>query len=263
MTDRPPRVFDPRDDPASDDADHWDPLTVALVRIRRDPRLIVPFLLAGVFLTLVDYLRLEDPIPTVERAVPWSNGVSIDLAYAGFPTGVPQTTTHLESLVGLHPEYLAWGLALYLFPLLAVAAAGAVTIARAMDQPVRLEAVGAVFGFVLAADLLHRLLGSIELLQGMGLVGVPLLVGYLLVTVRLFAVPGLLVAGRSFVEAIRESARRTRGRGWTIVGVIFVVGLSSWFLASVAAGTFVTTALVAPLHAVAIVSLLEWDTADG
>lgn len=263
MTDRPPRVFDPRDDPASDDADHWDPLTVALVRIRRDPRLIVPFLLAGVFLTLVDYLRLEDPIPTVERAVPWSNGISIDLEYAGFPTGVPQTTTHLESLVGLHPEYLAWGLALYVLPLLAVAAAGAVTMARAMDRPVRLEAVVAVFAFVLAADLTVRLLGSIDVLQGMGLWGVLLLVGYLYVSVRLFAVPGLLVAGRWIPDAFRESVRRTQGRGWTIVGVLFVVGLSGWFLASFAAGTFVTTALVAPVHAVAIVSLLEDVAGDG
>lgn len=257
MTDRQPRVFDPRDDHASDDSADSDPLTFALVRSRRDRLLLVPFALAGVVLTVVDFLRLEDPIPTVEREVPWSNGVSVDLAYAGFPTGVPQTTTHLESLIGLHPEYLAWGLALYVLPLCAVAVAGTSTMARAMDQPVRLEAVTAVFGFVLVVDLTHRLLGSIDLLQGMGLVGIPLLILVLLVAVRLFAVPGLLVAGHSFPDAFRESARRTRGRGWTVFGVILVVGLSGWFLVSFTGGTFVTAALVAPVHALAIVSLLE------
>ncbi|ELY51335.1 hypothetical protein [Natronorubrum bangense] len=238
-------------------------LSAAVDRLRRNPSLLVPFAIAGFVLAVADALRRRDPIPTLEREIPWENGLSIDLEYAGYPTGVAQTATPLESLVGLHPEYLAWGLTLYLLPLVAVVFAGVVTMARAMDRDVRLATVGSVFGFVIVFDLVQRGLGSIDALQGMGLWGLPLLMLYLAVTVRLFAVPGLLVAGRSPKRALLESVRRTRGHGWTVFGVILVVGLAGWALASLPGGTVATTALLAPVHAVAIVVLLEHSSVDN
>ncbi|SFB83911.1 hypothetical protein SAMN05444422_102317 [Halobiforma haloterrestris] len=232
-------------------------LSTAVGRLRKSPAALVPFLAAGIVLTVVDALRRHDPIPTLEREVARENGLSIDLAYAGYPTGVAGTKTPLESLVGLHLEYLVWGLALYLLPLLVVVLAGVVTMARAMDRDVRIATVGSVFGYVLAVDLVQRALGSIDALQGMGLWGLALLVLYLAVAVRLFAVPGLLVAGRGPKRALLESVSLTRGHGWTVFGVILVVGLTGWTLASLPGGTFATTAVLAPVHAVAVVVLLE------
>ncbi|ELY47517.1 hypothetical protein [Natronorubrum sulfidifaciens] len=232
-------------------------LSTAVGRLREAPAMLVPFVAAGIVLAVADALRRHDPIPSLEREIPWENGLSIDLEYAGYPTGVAQTATPLESLVGLHPEYLAWGFTLYLLPLVAVVLAGVITMARAMNRDVRLATVGTVFGFVIVFDLVQRGLGSIDALQGMGLWGLPLLVLYLAVIVRLFAVPGLLVAGRSPKRALLESVRRTRGHGWTVFGVILVVGLAGWALASLPGGTVATTALLAPVHAVAIVVLLE------
>ncbi len=57
-------------------------------------------------------------------------------------------------------------------------------------------------------------------------VGVPVLVTYTYVLVRLFAVPGCLVAGARPAAAVREGWRRTRGHGWTIVSLILVVASS-------------------------------------
>ncbi|APW97684.1 hypothetical protein CHINAEXTREME_07815 [Halobiforma lacisalsi AJ5] len=235
-------------------------LSMAVGRLRTIPEVFVPFVVAGIVLTVVDALRRYDPVPTLERDVARENGLSIDLAYAGYPTGVAGTKTPLESLVGLHPEYLTWGLALYLLSLLVVVLAGVVTMARAMDRDVGLATVGSVFGYVLAVDFLQRGLGSIDALQGMGLWGLPLLVLYLAVAVRLFVVPGLLVAGRGPKRALLESVRRTRGHGWTVFGVILVVGLTGWALGSLPGGTFATTAVLAPVHAVAVVVLLEHST---
>jgi len=236
------------------------PLASALARLRARPNLVVPFLLVGLVLSAIDWLRLRDPIPTIERGVPWGNGLSIDieLEYVGFPTGVPQTMTPLESLVDLHPEYLVWGFGLYLGSLVAITLAGAVTMGWLMDRAVRPSALGSLFGFVLAVDLIQRWFGSIDALQGMGLYGIVIIAFYLFVMVRLFAVPGLLVAGRRLWPAVQESDRLTRGRGWSLAGLIVTIGLSAWLLASVpVVGTLLSTALVAPIHAAAIVSLLE------
>ncbi|ADB61923.1 hypothetical protein Htur_3057 [Haloterrigena turkmenica DSM 5511] len=171
------------------------PLSVALSRLRYDPVLFVPFLLVGLLLAVVDWLHRRDPIPTHERTGLGTDGVNIQIEYVGYPTGIGQTLRPLESLIGLEPHYLGWGLALYVLPLVAVTVAGAATMARVMDRPVRFADVTSLFGFVVALDLLQRLLGSIAVLQEMGLWGFVPLAIYFALFVRLFLVPGLLVAG--------------------------------------------------------------------
>ncbi|THE63931.1 hypothetical protein D8Y22_15890 [Salinadaptatus halalkaliphilus] len=226
--------------------------------VRRDPWLLVPFFLVGVALTALDWLRRQDPIPTLEQTAFDGATLDVQIEFAGYPTGVTQTAVSLESLVDLYPQLLVWGIASYVLPLLAVAAAGAYTMARAMGREPWLAATGSLFGFALAIDLAQRLFGSIDALQGMGLWwGLPILALYLLVMVRLFAVPGLLVAGRGLPTAITESSRRIAGRGWGIFGLVLAFGLGAWLLAGVSSvGALLSTAIVAPLHAVTIVTVL-------
>lgn len=48
-----------------------------------------------------------------------------------------------------------------------------------------------------------------------------------------------------------------RGRGWTVAGLIVVIGVGAWLLALVpTVGTVLSTGLTAPLHAAAIVTVL-------
>lgn len=234
------------------------PLSVALSRLRDDPVLFAPFLLVGIVLAVVDWLHRRDPIPTLQRTGLGAGGLDIQIAFVGYPTGIGQTRRPLESLIGLEPIYLGWGLALYVLPLIAITVAGAVTMARAMDRPVRFEAVASLFGFVVALDLLQRLFGSIAVLQEMGVWGFVVLAIYFALFVRLFLVPGLLVAGRPLRPALRESGRFADGRGWSLFALLLAIGLAAWLLSlPPVAGPVLSSALVAPVHAVAIAVGLE------
>ncbi|ARS90075.1 hypothetical protein [Natrarchaeobaculum aegyptiacum] len=253
----------PGDDVTDDDRiplarDSPHPLVAALETIRRDPVLLVPFFVVGLALAALDWLRRADPLPTPEHVVFDGSHLDLHVTYVGYPTGVSQTTVPLESLVALHPHLLGWGLASYVLPLLAVTVAGVVTMARPMGREPQLRMVVSLFGFVLVVDLTDRLLGSVDALQGMGLWGLPLLALLLFVMVRLFAVPGLLVAGRGLPAAIGESNRLTAGRGWQLAGLVLAFGLGAWLLADVSTvGALLSTAIVAPVHAVAIVVVLD------
>lgn len=233
------------------------PLVAAIGTIRRDLVLLVPFALVGLALAALDWLRRADPLPTPEHVVFDGSHLDLHVAYVVYPTGVSQTTVPLESLVDLHPHLLGWGLASYVLPLLAVVVAGVVTMARAMGREPRLGMVGSLFGLAIAIDLTNRLLESIDALQGMGLWGLPLLALLFFVGIRLFAVPGLLVAGRGLPAAIVESNRRTAGRGWQLAALVLAFGLGAWLLADVSSvGALLSTAIVGPVHAVTIVAVL-------
>ncbi len=235
-------------------------LSSAFSRLSRNPVLFVPFLLAGLVLTFADWHRRHNPIPTLERPHPLENGIDITLEFAGYPTGVPQTTHPFESLLGLEPLYLLYGLGLFLAPLAVVTVAGVLTMGWAMERsPDSWAAAGTrLFGFVFGIDLVFRFLDSSEIVESMGLFGLIPLVFFLFLLVRFFAVPGALVAGHSIPAAVAESSRLTTGRGWSVFGLILLFGLSGWALATVpTVGTLLTTALIAPVHALTIVTLRE------
>ncbi|MCW8172045.1 hypothetical protein D8S78_02685 [Natrialba swarupiae] len=115
-----------------------------------------------------------------------------------------------------------------------------------MDGQARLRGFVSLLGFALGVDLVNRALGSIDLLQGMGLFGLVWLAIYLYLFVRLFAVPGLVVDGRSLPAALEESFELTAGRGWSIFGLILLFGLGAWLLAAVPhVGAAASSAIVA------------------
>ncbi|MDG5758653.1 hypothetical protein QA600_04795 [Natronococcus sp. A-GB1] len=237
-------------------------LSSAASRLRRNPTLLVPFALAGVVLAGIDALRRRDPIPALEHA--GLDEATIHLEFVGYPTATSGTALPLEALVGLELPYLAWGLGLYVISLLAVSVAGVLTLTALLDGEAHLESLSSYLGLVVLFDLAHRLVGSIGFLQEMGLFGLVPLAVLLWVLVRLFAAPGLAAAGASPWTALRESGRWTGGDGWSVLGLLFVLGIVAWLLASVpVGGPVLTGALVAPVHAVAVASLFEHRRESG
>lgn len=230
----------------------------ALERIRRDPVLLLPFAIAGLCLSLLDWVRRHDPLPTI---APEHNGASISVAYAGYPTGVTETARALQALIDLKLPYLVWGIGLEFVAVLAVAAAGTVTIARALSDD-RGETTArrllAYLGLVVLFDAAFRLLSSF--VDGdVGLVfGIVLIVPLFVVFVRFFVAPAFVVTGSDPVTALWQSARATRGHGWTLLALVLCFGLGAWLLGHVPrAGTALSTAVVGSVHAVSVATVWE------
>jgi hypothetical protein len=225
--------------------------------------LVLPFLLAGVVVAAVDLARRVDPIPVVRSS--GGDGVSVDVEFYLFPTGSPETLRPLGAIVELQPRYLLWAVTLEAVALLAVGLAGWLVFTRALDRSTESAAAARYFGVFGLFLAIPRLLGGadIEFTDGGLIVGIPLIVLWVLLLVRLFLLPVFLVAGRGLIDAARESRRTSRGAGWTIFGVILVVGLGASLLGELPAiGGGVSTAVVGPIHAVAAVILYERLTLD-
>ncbi|ELZ01546.1 hypothetical protein C482_07219 [Natrialba chahannaoensis JCM 10990] len=235
-------------------------LSTAIARLGRNPLLLAPFALAGFVLAVIDTMRRHDPIPVLEYG--GLDRATIHLEYAGYPTATGQTTLPLESLVGIELPYLVWGGGLYVLSLLAVSAAGVLTFTALLDDEAHLGPLPSYFGLVVGFDLGYRLLSSVEFLQNLGLLGIVPLVLILFVLVLLFPAPGLVAAGASPWTAVRRSEDVVRGERWTVLGLVLLLGICAWVLASVpVVGPFLTGALIAPLHAALIVSLFEYRRA--
>ncbi|WP_435179030.1 hypothetical protein [Halorussus sp. AFM4] len=222
-------------------------------RIGADPALVFPFAVAGLMLSAVDRLRLRDPVPTT--TAPQIGDVTVRIAYQFYPAGVRGTGTRPAALVDLELPYLARTVGTELAAFLAVAVAGWVVVSRALDAERTPGSLARYLGFAVGA---HLLLGLFALFDGLGWLALLALVAYLSVAVRLFAAPALVVAGRDLRTAVRESVRRSRGETATVVGLVVLVGLAAWLLGSVpVVGALLSTALVAPVHAVAVVAFAE------
>ncbi|WP_265108206.1 hypothetical protein [Halosolutus halophilus] len=233
-------------------------LKSALGRIRRDPVLAVPFAVVGVLVALGDWLRQHDPIPMTSSD---ALSQSVSIQYSVLPQGTARTVRHVGALVDLKRQYLLWAVGLEVFVLLAVGIAGWVTIAQALDTYSRLRALSRYLIVLAAIVSIPQLLGGSSVDINNFLLGLVLLAMALFVLTRLFLFPALLVTGSGFVTALRQSYRRSRGQGMTIAGLIIVIGLAYWGLATVpVAGGFLSTAVVAPIHAVAIVTVLSADS---
>ncbi|UPW00155.1 hypothetical protein M0R88_16780 [Halorussus gelatinilyticus] len=253
-------------------------------RIVADPWLAVPFLVAGVVLTGVDWLRVHDPVPTTAPEL--VGDVTVGVAYRFYPTGLRAAGTRPAALVDLETGYLAWTLGLELAAFLAVGIAGWLTLSLAMDAgesgghstsgdrsgsarfdsvgfdstrfssaPFDSARLGPYLGFVVVA---HVLVGLFGLLDGLGWLAVVGLVVYAVAAVRLFAAPALVVGGSGVRGAMRRSRWRAVGEGATVFGLVVLFGLGAWLLGSVpVVGPAASTALVAPIHAVATVVFAE------
>ena len=222
-------------------------------RLRADRWLLIPFVLAGVVMTVADFARQQDPIPASYES---DEGLSVEIAFYLYPTGVSDTARPVGAIVDLFPQYLLWAIGLELAVVLAVGLAGYIVIARGLGRSLAWRPAVRYVGVLVVPLWVVRLAGGaeIEFTNGGLLFGISLLVLWALVLVRLFVLPVCLVDGHGVIEAVRESARTSRGAGWTIFGLIVFIGLGTSLLGSVSmVGGLLSTALLAPVHAVAAV----------
>nr|WP_244515111.1 hypothetical protein [Halorientalis persicus] len=235
-------------------------LKTAVGRIRHDPFLTVPFIVAGIVVAVADWLRTHDPLP-----VALTDGLSqtISVQYSVVPQGTARTVRHVGALIDLKMPYLLWAIGLELAVVLVVAIAGWMTIARTLDTSPHLGGLSRYLLTMLAVLILSQLLGSSFLTTDRFLLGLGLLAVFLVVAVRLFLFPANLVTGNEPLAALRLSYRRSRGYGMTIAGLIIVIGLSYWGLAKIShVGGFLSTAVVAPVHAVVLGILVSAKTKE-
>ncbi|MCU4802598.1 hypothetical protein OB920_19725 [Halobacteria archaeon HArc-gm2] len=223
-------------------------------RVRRDPPLLIPFAVTGLILALADVLRTRDPIP-IEPTAALDQTVTVQFSL--YPSGTARTARGVGALVDLETPYLLRGVGIELAVPLAVGVAGWLTITRVLDGQRRLDALARYLCLPVVLSVAPRLLGSPTVDVGLS-VGLVVLLAVSFVSVRLFLVPAFLATGLGFGAAIRNSASRSRGQGWTLFGLILVLGIGSWALATVPiAGAFLSTAIVAPVHAVAMAVVLD------
>ncbi|WP_227377306.1 hypothetical protein [Haladaptatus halobius] len=225
-------------------------LREAIDRLGRDPELVVPFAVAGVVLSVVGRLRLTDAVPT--RVSDGLGETMVRVQFSLYPTGSETTGLPVAALVNLKLPYFLWAVGLELVVFLAVGIAGWFTLARAFEAERTMERLLTYLGFVAVVQAAFRLLGAVD---GLGFVT---LVGLLATFVRLFVAPALVVAGADIRTAVGRSSRLTAGEGVTVFGLVLAVGLSAWILGSIpVVGAFVSSAVVAPIHAVSIVVFLD------
>ena len=224
-------------------------LQTAIGRIRRDPLLAVPFTIAGILVALVDWLRTRDPIPV---ATPDALSQTVSLQYSVVPQGTARTVRYADAMIDLQLPYLLWAGGLELVVVLVVGFAGWLTIARTLETSFEPGGLSRYLLALMALVSLPQLLGASITIERF-LVGLGLLAVFLAVAVRLFLFPACLVAGSGFITSLRQSYRRSSGHGTTIAGIVIVIGLASWGLVKIPhLGGFLSTAIVAPVHAVVL-----------
>lgn len=246
-------------------------LAGAVRRLRANPRTLGALLLTGIVVMGIDWLHLQDPIPSVEYMGLLDGRFSL---LFGLPITVfPRETAPLSTFVDLQPQWLVWAVGLELLGFVVVVGAGAYALARLLRIPLTRAATvrytGLVALFQLGAGVRIRGNGPTTLLSlesipfGVRMEGTGLLlsllvfVSWMFVLVRLFALPGYLVAGESVEPAVRQSWQNAIGHGWSLFGVIVFLGLLNHLLTSVPVAGPLGTALVAGLHAGTVATFLD------
>ncbi|SEO78916.1 hypothetical protein SAMN04487948_105150 [Halogranum amylolyticum] len=221
-------------------------------RAGRSPVLLLPFLVAGLVLAGVDYLRVRDPVPV--QVTPYSLSEGFTVRASLYPTGTSRTTTALDALVDLKLQYLAWVVGLELLSVLAVVVAGGVVVARVTDVPLSVGSVVRYGAFVVALAAVP----SVNFSGASAVVGLVLLVPAYYVSVRLFALPALLIRGDGFRTAARRSWTLVAGIGWSVFGLLVALGVVYSLSALVpVVGPALSTTVAGTLHAVALGLLVD------
>lgn len=226
-------------------------LAEAYRRVRANPSVVAALLVAGIVVAGVDWLCLHDAVPTIGFSGIQEGNLAVSFGIV--VTVLSRATTPLSALVGLKLGWLAWVVGLWLLEFVAVAGAGAYALARLLDTRLTIAAILRYAG-VLA---LLRVSPEIHFEGALILLAVVLLPLVFFLFVRLFALPGLLVAGHPVGAALRRSWHRGRGYGWSLFGVVLVVGLLNHLLTSVPMVGSLGSALVGVLHAGAVAAFLH------
>ena len=248
------RETDVDDDAAAEPVTTGSLFAAAAHRLRRDPRVVGAFLVVGVLAAVVDVVRRGDPVPTAsfvgvqEGTVSLRFGLLVDVIF--------RHPTPVTALPELRPRWFAWTVGLELVRGGALVVASVYAYARLLDETATVGSV-ARYAVVAFAFALVGVSADVGLVLGLPL-GV--LVVYLLV--RFAPVSGLLATGASIPGAFRAGWRSTGGHGWTLFGVVLVVGLSNHLLGSVPLVGPVGSSLAAVVHVAVIAVFLDRTRAD-
>lgn len=237
-------------------------LSEAKRRLRSDPILGLPFVVAGVLVAVADAVRRWDPVPV---ATPDWVGETLSIQYSLFPSGPARTVRDASALVDLRSPFLVGAVGLETIVFAAVGVAGWATIARVLDAERRVGSLARYLGVLLLLGAIPELLGRRSVTVDTLPVSLLALVAISLVSVRLFLFPGFLVTGERVLPALGKSVRASRGASWALLSLVVVFGLAYWALALVpVVGGFLSTAVVAPLHALALAVVVDaTESADG
>jgi len=218
-------------------------------RLRHNPRVVGAFLVVGVLAAVVDVVRRGDPVPTAsftgiqQGTVSLRFGLLVDVVF--------RHSTPITALVELRPRWLVSTVGLELLRGGALVVASVYGYARLLDETPTVGAVAryAVVSFVFALAAVSADVGL--------LLGLPLGILAVYLLVRFAPVSGLLATGASIPGAFRAGWRITSGHGWTLFGVVLVVGLPNHLLGSVPLVGPVGSSLTAAVHVAVIAVFLD------
>lgn len=227
-------------------------LTDARRRLQENLPALFALLAAGVVVAGTDWLLRRDPVPTVGYTGVLDGRFSVTIGVV--VRVISDAGTPLSALIGLRPRWLAWTIGLELPAFLVVSGAGAYALARLLGVDLTRTAV---LRYVAVAAVLRLASVSFDLVGGAVVLAVVLIPLAFIFLVRLFAVPGFLIAGHSIPGAFRDSWHRTRGHGWALLGVVFLIGLLNHLLASIPIVGPVGSAFAGALHAGGVAAFLR------
>ena len=246
-------------EPSFDDQSSRGPGSVSgsaeiLRALRSTPTLWLPFFVAGCVLAVIDRFRIRDPLP-IE---PPASETTLQIAYAGYPTGATATSRSIDAVVDLPLDVLLYALGLELLAIGAVAIAGWVTMVRASDRTVSRRRFFAYAGGISVMYLLTHSGTAIDLNVSVNslLVALGAFAVLAFVAVRLFFLPIAVLYADPLRTAPSESWQRSRGHGLPILALIVGIGvLSGWIAPVPYLGVVLSVTVVGTTHAVALAVL--------
>lgn len=231
----------------------------ARTRLVTHPRAFVALVFAGILVAGIDWVQFHDAVPTTAYV-----GVQQGRFAATFRVVVaPESRATVPAAAFLHlrPAWLARTVGLVVAKFLVVVLASGYALARLQGvdlAPAALARYGAVVAVLWVA------VGRITFEGGSILLGLPLLIAFLYVVVRLVPLPARLLRGEPLRTALGRSWTQTQGHGWALFGVVVLVGVANHLAASVPVVGPVGSGAVAAVHAAAaVVVCAAWPVREG
>ena len=224
--------------------------------LRSTPTLWLPFFVAGCVLAVIDRLRIRDPLPID----PPTSETTLQITYAGYPTGATSTSRSIDAVVDLPLDVLLYALGLELLAIGAVAIAGWITMVRASDRTVSRRrflvyagGISVVYLFTHSGTAIDLNVSVDSLLLALGAFAV-----LAFVAVRLFFLPIAVLYADPLRTVPSVSWKRSRGHGLPILALILGIGVVSGWIASVPyLGVVLSVTVVGTTHAVALAVLYD------
>lgn len=231
-------------------------------RLVRQPRAVLALVLAGAVVAGIDWVQLQDPVPTTGY-----EGVQqgrMATTFFVLVTVVSRASVPASAYVDLKPQWLATTGGLALLEIAVVTLASGYALAALLEVDLTPAALGR-YGLAIAALRVGVPRADFE--GGAAVLAIPLLIGVFLVMVRLVPFPGLVIRGDSIRVALGRSWNVARGHGWPLFGVVLLLGVANHLLVSVPVVGPVGSGVVAAVHAgvvaTATARLVDTDPAVG